>query len=146
MIERGRRENPHLSLHVLKDSNLPFADESFDTVLLFIVLTCIPTNEGQRSIIREVSRVLRPDSILYISDLLLQNDERNRRRYQANVDKFGIYGVFQLPEGAICRHHDISWIESLTSGFETIQIVEIEIMTMNNNRAKAFQYFGRKLI
>lgn len=145
MIERGRKENPYSDLYVLSNSNLPFADESFHAVLLFSLLTCVPTNEGQRTIIQETSRVLRSGGLLYISDLPLQNDERNQQRYHKYADEFGMYGVFRLPEGAVCRHHEMEWIEALTSGFEKIGIVEIDVITMNKNPAKAFQYFGRKL-
>ena len=69
---------PHLDLQVLPASGLPYADESFDAVLLFAVLTCIPTNEGQRKLLENLRRLIRPGGLLYISDLYLQDDERNR--------------------------------------------------------------------
>lgn len=42
--------------------------------VLFAVLTCIPLDGEQRDLVREISRVLRPGGLLYISDLLLNRD------------------------------------------------------------------------
>ncbi|WP_420315250.1 hypothetical protein [Enterocloster hominis (ex Hitch et al. 2024)] len=37
------------------------------------------------------------------------SDERNKSRYEEFAGKYGIYGVFELPEGAVYRHHDEQW-------------------------------------
>jgi hypothetical protein len=58
--------------------------------------------------------------------------------------KYGIYGVFDLPEGVTVRHHDPLWIEELTRDFARIGLDSVDVMTMNGNFAKAFQYFGVK--
>src|ERR1700738_4844960 len=92
MIERGQRMYPHLDLQVLPASGLPYADESFDAVLLFAVLTCIPTDEGQRKLLENLRRLIRPGGLLYISDFYLQNDERNRQRYERFATEFDMYG------------------------------------------------------
>ena len=42
MIERGHKMFPHLNLETIND-NLPFVSGVFDAVILFAVLTCIPT-------------------------------------------------------------------------------------------------------
>jgi hypothetical protein len=47
-------------------------------------------------------------------------------------------------DGAVCHHHEMSWIKSLTSGYETIETTEVEVTTMNGHFAKAFQYLSRK--
>ena len=65
-------------------------------------------------------------------------------RYKEGAKEFGTYGVFRLAEGTILRHHRMSWVKSLTSDFETIDMVRIDVETMNENPAKAFQYLGRK--
>lgn len=103
------------------------------------VLTCIPQNEVQISLIRELKRILRVGGLLYISDLSLQSNERNLKRYREFEKKYGTYGVFELPEGAVLRHHDREWIESLTLDFETIHFSEFDVETMNKNSARAFQ-------
>ena len=144
MIERGRRMYPHLNLEVLPDSGLPYEVESFDAVLLFAVLTCIPTNEGQQKLMKNLTRLLRPRGLLYISDYCLQEDERNRQRYENFADEFGVRGIFRLPEGAIFRHHSSEWIEVLTSEFKVIHLSQITVTTMNESVAKGFQYVGEK--
>ena len=144
MIEYGHRISPELDFQVISSDQLPYSDREFDAVILFTVLTCIPQNEKQTSLIRELHRVLRVGGLLYISDLSLQSDERNLKRYREFEKKYGIYGVFELSEGAVLRHHDRKWIESLTSEFETIEFKEFDVETMNKNSARAFQLFARK--
>lgn len=145
MIERGYKEYPHLNLQTLKNNNIPYDQDAFDAIILFAVLTCIPTNEGQRALISEIYRVLRPGGIIYISDYWLQSNERNFNRYDKFKDKYGIYGVFELPEGTIVRHHDKDWILSLLGDFITVELFDIEVATMNGNTSLGFQYFGRKM-
>jgi SAM-dependent methyltransferase len=145
MIAAARAQYPEITFEVVESSTIPLPDASVDGVLLFSVLTCIPTNEGQRALLREVHRVLSRGGLLYISDLLLQKDERNLTRYARDEQKYGVYGVFDLPEGVTVRHHDPTWIETLTSDFEMVAIDDLEVVTMNGNPAKAFQWFGLSL-
>jgi len=142
MIAAARAQYPEIAFEQIESLTIPLPDASVDGVLLFSVLTCIPTDEGQRQLLQEVNRVLSRGGLLYISDLWLQTDERNLTRYARDEQKYGIYGVFDLPEGVTVRHHDQKWIESLTSDFTTVALDEIEVVTMNGNPARAFQWFG----
>jgi SAM-dependent methyltransferase len=144
MIAAARERFPAIDFQEIESATIPLPDASIDGALLFSVLTCVPTNEGQRGIVGELRRVLRPGGLLYISDLSLQPDERNRTRYIRDEPKYGIYGVFDLPEGVTVRHHHPSWIEQLTSEFETVALDHIDVVTMNGNAAQAFQWFGLK--
>jgi SAM-dependent methyltransferase len=144
MIEAARERFPDITFEQIESVTIPLPDESVDGALLFSVLTCVPTDEGQRAIINELHRVLRRGGLLYISDLWLQSDERNLTRYARDEAKYGKYGVFDLPEGVTVRHHDPKWIETLTSEFYKVAIDELDVMTMNGNPAKAFQWFGLK--
>lgn len=144
MIAAARARYPEITFQELQSSTIPLPDSSMDGALLFSVLTCVPTDNGQRAILAELRRVLRPGGLLYISDLWLQHDERNLSRYARDEAKYGTYGVFDLPEGVTVRHHDPKWIESLTSAFETVALDHVEVVTMNGNPAKAFQWFGVK--
>ncbi len=146
MIQRGQRLFPHLNLEVLRKERLPCEDNTFDAVLLFAVLTCIPTNSGQKELVGDIHRVLRPGGILYVSDYPLQTDKRNRSRYREFEERHGVFGVFELPEGAAVRHHDMKWITSLLSSFDRLHLEKTEVLTMNRNRAGIFQYFCRKLV
>jgi SAM-dependent methyltransferase len=147
MIDLARARYPGIEFEELNCApRIPLPDASVDATLLFSVLTCVPTDEGQRAIVDEVRRVLRPGGLLYISDLWLQTDERNRERYVRDEVKYGTYGVFDLPEGVTVRHHDPQWIEELTQDFQTVAPDHIEVRTMNGNLAKAFQWFGLKQV
>jgi len=89
-------------------------------------------------------RVLRPGGLLYLSDLLVNDDRRNRERYDRYSVTYGCYGVFELPEGVVVRHHRKEWIEELTSSLEQLEYERFEVRTMNGNSSSAFQYLGRK--
>jgi SAM-dependent methyltransferase len=115
-----------------------------DAVLLFAVLTCIPDSNEQRSQLAEVYRILRPGGLLYISDLLIGHDQRNHERYERFADLYKCYGVFELPEGLLVRHHRRAWIDELTSSFRQLEFEEFSVTTMNGNVSSAFQYLGRK--
>jgi ubiquinone/menaquinone biosynthesis C-methylase UbiE len=143
MLMQCRSKSPHLTLVRNDGQTLPFRDRGFDAVLLFTVLTCIPSDEDQRGLLAEVGRVLRPGGILYISDLLINSDVRNLERYERHADEFGVYGVFELPEGVIVRHHREEWIKQLTGAFTLIEFEHFTVTTMNGNSSAAFQYLGR---
>lgn len=144
MIERGKRQFPQLDLRVKKDEAIDLPDESVDAVLLFAVLTCIRSDEEQAALVGEISRVLKPGGVLYVNDYLLGHDERNLQRYEAFAEKYGTYGVFELPEGAVCRHHSEEYIFRLLGGFAKKEYAPITFTTMNGHRADGFYYIGQK--
>lgn len=144
MLARCRQTFPQVSLIRNDGRTLPFESNSLDAVLLFATLTCIPHDEAQRALIAEVERVLRPDGLLYISDLLLNEDARNRQRYERDAEVYGTFGVFALPEGVVVRHHRREWIEELTGTFAQLEYEPFSVVTMNGNTSAAFQYLGRK--
>ena len=144
MIERGQQQYPYLDLREKTGDDIELPDDSVDTVILFAVLTCIYKDEEQKTLIDEIRRVLRPGGILYVSDYLLGEDERNRKRYEEFAPVFGTYGVFELPEGAICRHHSEDYIHSLLKDFSTLEFFPTTFVTMNGHKSKGFCYFGRK--
>ncbi len=143
MLERARTECPGPDYRRLEGGRLPFDDHSFDCVLLFAVLTCVPTDSGQRQIVAEATRVLRPGGLFYVSDYLLQSDPRNLERYGRGLARYGVRGVFELTEGAVLRHHERPWLDSLFAGFAPLLWQEFPVITMNGNPARAFQWAGR---
>lgn len=145
MVAAARARLPAITFRVLESPpRLPLPDAAVDAVLLFSVLTCVPSDNGQRALVAEVGRVLRPGGLCYISDLGLQTDERNTERYARDEAKYGTYGIFELPEGVTVRHHDPGWIKTLIGDFDTVALDEIEVQTMNGNPAQAFQWWGLK--
>ncbi|MGW0413561.1 class I SAM-dependent methyltransferase [Streptomyces collinus] len=146
LIERGQQLRPDLRFAVLESPPyLTHASGSFDVVLLFAVLTCVPDGDAQGALVEELNRVLAPGGLLYVSDLLLQNDERNHSRYAACTRQFGTpYGVFATDDGAVCRHHDIAELHALLSDFDLVEERRIEVATMNGHRSQAVQLLARK--
>lgn len=144
MLGRARREVPHSNLIRNDGAALPIKSESFDAVLLFAVLTCIPDDNDQRILLTEVERVLHPGGVLYISDLLINSDVRNRERYERDAEKYKCYGVFELAEGVVVRHHRKEWIAEITRSFRQLEFEPFTVTTMNRNLSSAFQYLGRK--
>jgi SAM-dependent methyltransferase len=84
MLGRCNALHPDLNLRLVQTDGrtLPFRDHSFDVVLLFTLLTCMPMESEQRGLFAEVQRVLRRSGLVYISDLLLNTDSRNMDRYK----------------------------------------------------------------
>jgi SAM-dependent methyltransferase len=146
MVAAARQRFPTMSIRELKNSpHLPLPDASVDAALLHSVLTCVPSDNGQREIVQELGRVLRKGGLLYISDLWLQADERNLQRYEQGLAKYGVFGVFDLPEGVTVRHHSRQWIATLVADYERVALDEIQLTTMNGHSASGFQWFGLKV-
>ena len=143
MIQRGKKENPHLNLVKNDGRHIPFEDNYFDAVILFAVLTCIAITDDQLQLIDEIKRVLKAGGILYISDLLINTDQRNIDRYNKFEDKYGSYGVFELPEVPLLKHHSEKWITQLTEPFQRVWYKKFVVTTMNGNKSNAFQYIGQ---
>ncbi len=144
LIKRGLGENPDLDLRSMDGLPLSFADGSFDAVLLVAVLTCIPGSAAQGKLMAEISRLLRPGGLVYVADFLINDDARNLDRYERCAATYGTYGVFELDEGAVLRHHDPAYIEKLTAAFRRIDLEQTVTKTMNGHQSKAFHYCGQK--
>lgn len=143
MINRGLKLHPQLNLLKNDGDDLPFPDNKFDAVLLIAVLTCTANPEEQRNLISEISRVLKSSGILYINDYLINDDQRNLERYQKYQEQYGTYGVFELPEGAVLRHHTPEYISELTNNFEELIFEKTIYNTMNGNKSNGFYYMGQ---
>lgn len=144
MIQRGRSAYPYLDLRVKTGAGIDLPDQSVDAVILFAVLTCIRSDEEQLQLLSEIRRVLKPGGILYVNDFLLNTDERNLTRYAKYEKIYGNYGVFALPEGAVCRHHRESWIKQLLASFTQLEYSPLTFTTMNGNKSNGFYYIGKK--
>jgi SAM-dependent methyltransferase len=143
MIERGKKLYPFLNLKNLSDLK-GFSQNSFGLVILFAVLTCMPEDKNQFELIGEIKRILKPGGCLYISDYWLQEDERNTARYELYYALYKIYGVFELPEGVVVRHHQKDHIHTLLKKFRGIQLEDLAFTTMNGHRAQGFQCLAQK--
>ncbi|MFJ8360075.1 class I SAM-dependent methyltransferase [Streptomyces sp. NPDC093984] len=145
MIDRAGHLHPTMRFAILDTPPAsPFADAAFDAVLLFAVLTGVPGDEAQHRLIAELNRILKPGGMLYVSDLLLQDDERNRSRYRRHARHYGSYGVFETGDGVVCRHHSRERLSTLLAGFETVDTRTITVSTMNGHESKGIQVLARR--
>ncbi|MGZ3925254.1 MAG: class I SAM-dependent methyltransferase [Flavisolibacter sp.] len=144
LINRGIRENNSALFHIDNPLELPVRENSIDCILLFAVLTCIPSNTGQMALLKMLHSKLKANGILYISDYYLQEYSLEVDRYKYLNGDPKNFGVFSLPEGAIFRHHSKEWISELTKDFNILIEKPIEVMTMNGHLAKGFQLILQK--
>ena len=144
MTERGKRQFPGLDLRVKENDAVDLPDSCADAPVLIAVLTCIVRDEEQKRLVAEIRRILKPGGILYVNDFLLNTDERNLERYERYRDVFGVYGAFELPEGAVCRHHSEEWIRELLGAFRMKESERLVFTTMNGHRSNGFYYIGEK--
>lgn len=138
LIERGKQENPALDLAAYPGGPLPYADDSFDAATMLAVFTCMPKTSQQAEALLELQRVLRPGGLLYVNDFLINRDRRNLDRYRRGQERHGIYGIFELDDGAVLRHHDINHMKSLFSGFVTEVFEETVFETMHGHTSQGF--------
>lgn len=144
MIERGKRQFPGLDLRVKKNELVDMPDESVDAVILFAVLTCIYKDEEQKKLISEIRRILKSGGVLYVNDFLLNTDDRNLDRYRKFENEFGVFGVFELLEGAIVRHHSEESIKELLGDFAEKEYSNLTFTTMNGHTSNGFFFIGAK--
>jgi SAM-dependent methyltransferase len=144
LIRRGQAAGVSDIHWIAVPEDLPEEDGSLDVVLLFAVLTCIPSNAGQRALIQLLRRKLKPSGMLYISDYYLQPDRLASGSYKCLDDDPENAGVFTLAEGVTFRHHTQEWIGALLQDFRIVHETAVEVLTMNGNRSSAFQLIGRK--
>lgn len=145
MVMRGRRAGLDNLQWIASPAALPLGDGEADAILLFAVLTCIPSDEGQRSLLDLLWRKLRPGGVLYVSDYFLQADRILKGAYRGIDDPAeGPLGVFALAEGVTLRHLPGPWIEELFAPYGGAILVPLDVTTMNGNAASAFQAMLRK--
>ncbi|MGW7517986.1 class I SAM-dependent methyltransferase [Streptomyces sp. NPDC054796] len=146
LIARGRREHPELDLTHMPALPLPFEDASFDAALLFVVLNCVPEDAAQRTIVAEVARLVRPGGVLYVSDVPVQSDARNVRRYEDSPAAHHMYGVFTTADGATFRHHRPEHLRELlgSHGFAVEEERTGTAPTLHGHTAEHLQIIARR--
>lgn len=142
MLEKARRDVPNCDFRHCQNE-LTWQDNTFDAVLLVTLLTSVPLDLEQRKIMSELRRVMKPGGCIFVSDMPLQWSSNYVTRYQNGLKRYGQYGVFDLLDGGIARHHDMGYFTELMSGFTCLELETHDVTTMDNNQAQAFRYIGR---
>ena len=144
MLRVARERNPGRRFLANEGTGVPAETGSFDVVLLFAVLTCIPDDAAQKKLLAEFKRILVPGGLLLLSDYPLQADARNLERYRRFEEELGGYGRFRIADGAVLRHHRREWFGELLAGFTVEHEAQIDGLTMNGNPARILQLWARK--
>lgn len=145
MIERAKAENPFAQYEKNSGWEVPFPSETFDAVLLLAVLTGNPRSEDQARLFQELKRTLKPGGILYLSDCLINHDDRrNRERYKRFQPKYRCYGVFDLADGGTMRHHSLAYLEGLARDFQALLEEKFRVKTMNGHNARGIRMILQK--
>jgi SAM-dependent methyltransferase len=90
-IRSGKERYPEFSFLQANAESLPFADSSFDLVLLFTVFTSVLEPRMRANIAHEIDRVLRPNSAIVWYDFRFNNPFNSNVR---GVTKEGILQLF----------------------------------------------------
>ena len=145
MVNLSRERFPDYEFQVIesKDLKLNFEDNFFDVVLLLAVLTCISSDKEQNNVLNEIHRILKPNGLIYINDFLLNPDKRNIERYNKHFPKYNNYGVFELEDGAVLRHHCDERVSEIRLNFHEVIYEKVIFNTMNGNTSNGFVYVGR---
>jgi SAM-dependent methyltransferase len=146
LVERGLREHPELKLIHYSGLPLPRPDGHYDAALLFAVLTCIPDDVVQRALMAELARLVRPGGVLYLSDVPLQTDPRNLRRYTEHAERLGTYGVFRTEDGGTFRHHQPDHLRALLTdhGFTIVEERGGTVGTLDHHTVERLQLVARR--
>ncbi len=143
MLEQARQNVQGCEFRECCSIRLTYDDGTFDVAIAVTLLTSIPFDLEQRQIMNEIRRVLKPGGCLFISDLPLQWSARYLGRYEAGQKRYGQYGVFDLDDGGVVRHHELGYFMQLVGDFTTLAMETHEVVTMNGNNAQAVRYIGR---
>ncbi|MHA2084462.1 MAG: class I SAM-dependent methyltransferase [Candidatus Thorarchaeota archaeon] len=93
-IEMARDLLPHLKFHVASAHDLPFDDDSFDSILLFEVFEHL-YEEDKSSAVSEFSRVLRPGGQILLSVPRAVPGSKDQRLRQNAYDPHHVSFYFQ---------------------------------------------------
>lgn len=132
LIKRAKFESAIDNYYHIQSAKIPFPESSFDCIVLFAVLTCIPSSKDQKDIVLELLRVLKPTGVVYLSDYLLQNNKINEGEYDQD-------GCFKTSEGAQFRHHTEQYLDALFDNFTWLQSKHITVRTLLGNEAIGYQ-------
>jgi len=146
MIARAKQRVPQANFEIVSALPTDLHDASFDLILLIAVLTCVPDDERQRDVMREVSRLLAPGGLVCVSDFLILENDRNRARYRASHPGPLPYGVFVTEDQMQHRHHTSEWIDDLLSPFSRVAYREAAVETRRGNPGLAFEYIGEQMM
>jgi ubiquinone/menaquinone biosynthesis C-methylase UbiE len=145
-LAKAQKTTSDVKLYEGDIRNTPFADNTFDLIILSAVLTCQVTNDDLYQVLKEANRITKNDANLYISDFLLTYNIRNIIRYLKGFIMYKKLGVFWA--GHIFIHYRKNKIIKIikNTGFRIIEFKTFKTKTMNNNLHNGFSVLCQKII
>jgi len=107
LLDQARARNPGLLLLQGEGEALPFADQSFDAVLLECVLSLV---QDRSRVLRECHRVLGPEGRIIVTDVYARNSDA--------VSELRCISIHSCLRGALDK--DLFFQEWSTAGFSSI--------------------------
>lgn len=145
MITRGRKENPDLDLRLLEKAGIiPCDNSSIDALVMSTVLCCITDEQALFMLMKEISRVLKKNGVLYITDFLICEHPRYQEKYALGLQQFGTWGIYTTNENLTVRHFTTRVIMDLLNTFDIRWFEQFDFKTMNQNPARTFHCIAKK--
>jgi SAM-dependent methyltransferase len=123
---------------------------SFDVVLMIRVLTCFPSPDSWRRLLRYAFTSLVDGGLIYINDFVLdENSTIYRDRYEAGARLGWRFGNFAVNDAEgnllfVAHHHSAEELNELTSPYQQQELQFYKSLSMNGNQCKMFEFIGRK--
>lgn len=138
----SKPELSDVNLTVSVADKLPFADNSFDAVLLFAVLNCLPEIDLEVAAIKEAKRVVKKSGYVCINDFLASESllSENSKR----IDRYGASALILIEDQCLMRHTTTERAEAMTFGTKIIDWKVRNEISMNGNPVQILSYILKK--
>lgn len=113
MIKRANQENsgPKYTCAIRE-----ITSSSYNLILCFALFNSSPADEEQNALVELIHNVSTPNSLLYISDYIIDDNPLYAERYKER--HLGIHGCFKSMQTVIFRHHSKDHFQKLLPGWK----------------------------
>ncbi|MEM7618091.1 MAG: class I SAM-dependent methyltransferase [Pseudomonadota bacterium] len=132
MIERGKLLFPHLDLKTSNSIIIDSPENYYDAIICCAVLTCIPDQANQLSVIQEFKRLLKPSGILYLAEF--------GRNEQIEYDD---HGHFKTGFDVRMKHFQSDELLNLLKDFDQTSFSNSSTKSISGSEHVAYHFVGR---
>ena len=95
-VMHGKKQCPGLNLIVGSGTNTSFASESFDLILFHTVFSAVFDGQVHEDLLKEASRLLRPDGLIVIYDILGNYKTHTNKDAQEYIRPLSPQSIFKM--------------------------------------------------
>jgi SAM-dependent methyltransferase len=123
----------------------------FDVLTLIRVLTCFPSLDSWRSLLRNAYSLVKCGGLIYVHDFrYAEGSPTYQPRYELGAELGWRKGNFAVHERGgqlsfVAHHHTRAEIEEITAPYSVLALDYHTSLSMNGNRCEMFEFIGRKL-